>query len=199
MNKHLSRLLMAVSLISALPAQAGVSPLGIAIMPPVQFPPADFTVAGARASVLWGRHRYVYGFDIGAIGNITEQANSGVAAAGIFNLNYGAVTVVGLQAAGITNINKNKLTGVGVQVAGIANSNLAEATLFGAQVALANLAGHTSIRGIQAGVYNEAYDVAGLQVGVINSAQNLHGLQIGLLNSCRNGLFSVAPILNVGF
>ena len=72
-------------------------------------------------------------------------------------------------------------------------------TLLGVMVSLANLADHTSIRGLQVGVYNTANDVAGFQIGLINTAQTLHGLQIGLLNSCRNGLFSVAPILNVGF
>jgi hypothetical protein len=33
----------------------------------------------------------------------------------------------------------------------------------------------------------------------VNIADSLHGIQIGLINFHRQGLFSVAPILNVGF
>ena len=191
--------MIATAFIALHHAEAAVSPLGIAIMPPVQFPPTDFTITGARASALWGRHRYMYGVDAGAIGNITEQGSAGISVAGIFNYNMGTITMVGLQAAGILNYNNNKLTGVGVQVAGILNQNIAESHLYGVQVAAVNLANHTNIRGVQVGLWNEANDVAGFQIGVINTAQNLHGFQIGLLNTCRNGLFSVAPILNVGF
>src|SRR5665213_862257 len=80
-------------------AQAAVSPLAIAIVPPVQFPPDDFNVAGARISVIWGHHRNVYGLDLGVIGNMTDQDFVGIGISGLFNLTPGTTDIVGLQLA----------------------------------------------------------------------------------------------------
>src|SRR5258708_2745191 len=104
-------------------ANAAISPIAIDIVPPLQFPPEDFSVTGLRVSALWGQHRNMYGIDIGALGNITELAFTGIAVAGGFNHTRGNTTIVGLQAAGITNINTNKVSVVGIQVAGGMNSN----------------------------------------------------------------------------
>jgi hypothetical protein len=180
-------------------AHALVSPLGVAILAPVQFPPTSFTLVGARASVFWGKHRDVWGLDIGAIGNMTEGSFAGIGVSGIFNYNKGMSTVVGLQFAGITNINVNKARVLGLQVAGVFNHNRAESSVVGLQLALANLAPATSIYGFQAGVYNRSRAIYGFQIGLINSTDSLHGLQIGLLNFNKSGIFSVAPILNIGF
>jgi len=192
-----------VVLISALSlapeARAAVSPLGVSILPPVQFPPGDFNVAGVRASVVWGKHRRVYGLDIAGIGNMTEQQFAGIAAAGGFNLNHGLVTVVFLQAAGVGNFNQAQSKIFGVQVAGLINSNKGESTLIGLQLAPINLSAHTKIGGIQAGIFNTANEVYGIQIGLVNVTQRLHGLQIGLVNFHREGLFAVAPLLNFGF
>lgn len=192
-------LVFLVSAIAAPVAEAAVSPLGLSIIPPVQFPPGDFNVAGARASVLWGKHRRVYGLDVGGIGNMTEQQFAGIAVAGGFNLNQGQVTVVLLQAAGIANVNRAQSKIFGVQVAGLINSNKGESTLVGLQLAPVNLASHTKIGGIQAGIYNTANVVYGLQIGLVNVTNRLHGLQIGLVNVHKQGLFAVAPFLNFGF
>src|SRR6202035_1617783 len=100
-------------------AQAGVSPLGVSIVGPVEFPPSDFTITGARLRLLWGQTRMVYGIDLGVVGNITEQQFTGIGVSGIFNLNKGESTIIGLQAAGITNINVNKSQIVGLQVAAV--------------------------------------------------------------------------------
>jgi hypothetical protein len=191
---------LAVLLLSLPEARAGVTPLSINIVPPAQFPPSDFTVAGVRASVIWGRHRNVYGFDLGAIGNMTDGNLVGLAAAGVFNLNRGESTHLGLQLAGVTNVNVNKARNFGLQVAGALNINYAESRLVGVQLAaLGNYSPFTAVYGLQAGLYNKAREVYGFQIGLINVVENLHGIQIGLVNFNTRGLFAVAPILNVGF
>ncbi len=181
------------------PANAGLSPLAVSIVPPVQFPAQDFTVTGARISALWGDHKNVYGLDLGLVGNMTDGEMIGIGVSGIFNYNKGLTTGVFLQAAGLGNFNVNKAMIYGVQIAGLVNSNKAESRVVGLQIAAVNLANYTDIRGIQAGIYNTARDVVGFQIGLVNQCDTLHGLQIGLINFHTRGLFSVAPILNVGF
>ena len=178
---------------------AAVTPISISIVPPIQFPPQNFTVAGARVSALWGQHGHVYGLDIGVIGNITTQDFGGIAVSGIFNRNYGTTTVVGLQLAGIANINTQKTNVVGLQVASV-NSNTGTSTVTGLQIGIvANLSSHTKVYGFQIGAYNAADEVYGFQIGIINKANSLHGLQIGLINFHEKGVFRVCPILNFGF
>lgn len=180
-------------------AEAAMSPVAIAIAPPIQFPGSDFSVTGLRMSVLWGRQRNVYGLDVGGIGNITEGQMTGIGVSGVFNLNRGETTGVLLQAAGLGNFNQAKAHIYGIQLAGIINSNNAESTVGGLMLAAINLGPYTNIRGIQAGLYNRAHDVVGFQIGIVNDCDTLHGIQIGLVNFHRQGLFSVAPILNAGF
>lgn len=181
------------------PSQAAFSPVSVGIFPPVQFPASDFTISGFRLSLLWGKQRDIYGLDIGAIGNITEQEFVGTSISGIFNSTNGSTTVLGVQLAGITNVNTNKTDVFGIQIAGIVNSNKAVSKIAGLQVSIANLSPHTDIYGLQVGIYNTALNVNGLQVGIVNVTDSLHGLQIGLLNFHRKGFFTVSPIINIGF
>jgi hypothetical protein len=180
-------------------AMAAISPVGLSVIPPAQIPTSDFTVTGARASVLWGNHREVYGLDLGLIGNMSEGSFGGIAAAGVFNWNKGSATVIGLQAAGLANINQNKARIIGLQVAAGINSNSAESTLVGAGLSLVNRMPHTTVVGLQAGLYNTAREVYGFQFGLFNVTESLHGVQVGLLNFNKTGLFSVAPFINIGF
>ncbi len=191
-------LLLAV-LFTSQAAWSAMSPIGISIVPPVQFPPDDFSVAGARFSLIYGQHRDVYGLDIGAIGNITDQKFVGLGIAGGFNYTKGATRIIGLQLAGLTNINTNKTVVYGFQIAGLANYNSASSEFYGVQLALANLSHHSEVNGLQVGIYNRAQTVHGLQIGLVNYTNNLKGLQIGLLNFYPKGVFSVSPILNFGF
>jgi hypothetical protein len=184
---------------SASQAYALVSPLGAAILAPVQFPPTSFTIVGARLSVFWGEHRDVYGLDAGAIGNMTDGSFAGIGVSGLFNYNKGTATIVGLQLAGAANVNINKTRVVGLQVAGLTNMNKAESTVAGLQFALANICPAQTTIGFQAGIYNKSHTVYGFQIGLVNVTESLHGLQIGLVNFNKTGLFAVAPILNVGF
>src|SRR6185312_9785453 len=105
MTKLFKLLLAALSLTSFSIAQAGITPIGIAIMPPVELPPQDFTVVGARVSVIYGENYNMYGVDLGAIGNVTDQNFVGIGVSGVFNFNKGQSTILGLQAAGIANVN----------------------------------------------------------------------------------------------
>ena len=204
MQKLIKALIIAVAFVATfLPmksAQAFVTPLSIGVLPPIQFPPTDFTVAGVRVSALYGMHRDVYGIDIGLLGNITEQSFVGAAVSGIFNETKGMTTVIGTQLAGIANVNIQKAHVIGVQLAGIINSNSAESAVVGIQAALiANLSEYTNIYGVQLGLYNRAKDVYGFQLGLVNKATSLHGIQIGLLNINQTGLLAMAPIINIGF
>lgn len=180
-------------------SQAALSPLSVSIFPPVQFPPSDFSITGARVSALWGRHRDVYGIDVGLLGNITDQSFTGIAVSGLFNATHGTTNVLGLQAAGLANFNTNKTSVYGIQFAALLNKNDAESKVAGLQLALANLSPNTNVYGFQIGIYNKARAVYGLQIGLVNDCTDLHGLQIGLVNFHHNGLFVVAPILNFGF
>lgn len=189
-----------VPLLFSLQLNAATSPLAVAIVKPIEFPPDDYNVTGIRVSLLWGHHRSVYGFDFGVLGNITELDFAGIAFAAGFNMTRGEAHFVGGQFAGITNINTNKAHVVGVQFAGGVNFNQAESSVSGLQAALiGNLASYTKIYGVQIGLYNRALSIYGLQVGLINIAENVHGLQIGLINFNRTGVFAVSPVLNFGF
>jgi hypothetical protein len=179
---------------------AAFSPISIGIVPPLEFPPSDFTVTGVRVSALYGSQRDVYGLDLGVLGNVSYVAFTGIAISGLFNITHGMTNVIGLQLAGVTNVNTEKTHVVGLQLAGLLNENTAESTVAGLQIALlANLSAHTSIYGAQVGIFNKALNVYGFQIGVVNVANSLHGLQIGLLNYNTTGLLAVSPILNAGF
>jgi hypothetical protein len=200
MSKSIRIFLLGFVLLLCSGARAAISPLSVSVLAPVQFPPGDFSVTGARVSAFWGHHRDVYGLDFGVIGNITDQDFVGLAISGIFNITHGTTTILGLQAAGVTNVNTNKTNIFGAQIALAINSNQASSSVTGLQAAiLGNLAAHTDIYGAQVGLYNRAQSVYGFQIGLINDTDSLHGIQIGLLNFNRKGLFAVSPILNIGF
>jgi hypothetical protein len=181
------------------PAWAAFSPVALDILPPLQFPPDDFSITGVRASAIWGNHRNVYGFDVGVIGNVTQIEFTGIALSGVFNLTRGTTTAIGAQVAGIVNANMNKTTVIGIQAAVLANINEASSDVVGLQLAVANLSNYTQITGFQVGLYNRAQNVRGLQIGLVNRADSLHGLQIGVVNFNAKGPFAVSPVLNVGF
>jgi hypothetical protein len=202
-QKFLRFATLSLILIGASSARAALSPVAIAIVapvPPIEFPTEDVTITGVRVSALWGSHRSIYGIDLGVIGNITKQDFAGIGVSGIFNYTDGQTTIVGLQAAGITNMNVKEARIFGVQVAGVVNSNTAGSLIIGLQLAaIANLSPHATIGGAQIGLYNTAREVYGFQIGVVNVAEVLHGIQIGVLNIHKQGLFSVCPIINIGF
>lgn len=189
--------LSALFLIS--PVYAAMSPLGVSIVSPLQFPASDYDITGARVSLIFGRNRDFTGIDLGLLGNITTGKFTGLAISGLFNNTRSMTTITGLQLAGLANINSQKTTVYGIQAALGANYNNAESTIYGFQLALANLSENTTINGLQVGIYNKARAVRGFQIGLINMTQSLSGIQIGLLNFYNEGLFKVSPIINIGF
>ena len=200
MHKYLRYVFIAAMFLSVCQAHAGFSPAAVALFAPVEFPPSDYSVTGLRVSALLGKHRDVYGFDLAGLGNITEQSFGGIAVAGLFNMTQGTTTILGLQLAGAANINTNKTRVFGLQATLGVNSNLAESMVAGLQLGLlGNYSPFIKVIGAQIGVYNRANEVYGFQIGLVNVAESLHGIQIGLINFNHKGLFSVAPLINVGF
>lgn len=197
MRKNIFITIIALTLLTISNVQAAVSPVAFGIVPPVQFPPKDFSITGLRLSVV-GSHRDMYGVDLGLIGNITAQDFTGIAISGGFNKTEGTVTALGAQIAGLANWNTNKTTVYGIQAAAL-NMNKATSTVVGLDVALVNLTEQTAIYGLQAGLYNKARVVYGFQIGLVNEATDLHGIQIGIVNFHHRGLFAVCPIINMGF
>jgi hypothetical protein len=200
MKTYIRTLLGLVAFLSFVQAHAAVTPLAFGIAPPVQFPPKDFTIAGARISALYGEARDLYGVDVGLLGNITDGEFKGLAVAGLFNATKGTTDIIGLQLAGITNINTSKTMVAGIQATLGINYNSAASTLSGLELAgLANISPFMDVYGAQVALYNRAKDVYGLQIGLVNIADNLHGVQIGLVNFNHKGPFAISPFLNVGF
>jgi hypothetical protein len=180
---------------------AAMSPIGVSVIPPLQFPTEEVSITGVRLGVLWSNHRNVYGADLGVIGGSTSLHFGGVAqASGLLNYNKGSASVVGLQFSGGANINGTAARVFGIQAASF-NNNRGESLLVGVGLGvLANASPHMTVVGVQAaGLYNSARTVNGLQIGLINVADVLRGLQIGLVNIHKQGLFKVCPILNFGF
>lgn len=196
-RSHLKLSLLSLCLLGGSQALAAFSPLGVSLVAPVQFPGSDFTITGARLNLIYGQVQSVYGFDIGLV-NSTTQNMVGIQA-GLLNLNGGTTTAVGLQLGAVGNFNTNKVNVYGLQLAAGMNSNQAESVLVGLGLAAVNNTPFTKVIGVQAGIYNRANNVYGFQIGLINSAEYLHGIQIGLLNFNNHGLFSVSPLINVGF
>lgn len=199
MRKNIIIPLIFFALLTSINSMAAVSPVSFGIVPPIQFPPSDFSVTGLRVSALWGSHRDMYGVDLGLVGNITAQDFTGIGLSGGFNKTEGTTNAIGLQGAGIANWNTGKTSIYGLQFAGIVNMNKAASKVVGVDLAMVNLTAQTVIYGVQAGVYNKARSVYGLQLGIVNDCTDLHGIQIGLVNFHRQGLFVVSPVINIGF
>jgi len=200
MRKYVSLFLLVAAILPFNLAQAAISPVSVAIVPPIQFPPSDFSVTGVRASALWGNHRDMYGIDVGLLGNITQQDFTGIAVSGVFNNTRGVTNAIGMQFAGLANVNTGKVTVIGLQGTLGVNYNTAASSVSGLQLALiANISPFTDIYGFQIGLYNRAKEVYGVQIGLVNVADNLHGIQIGIANFNAKGPFAISPIINVGF
>jgi hypothetical protein len=188
-----------LSFVGSPKAHAFPSPVSLSILPPVQFPPEDFSITGIRMSVFYGHHRDVYGLDLGVLGNVTDQDFTGIAVSGLFNYTKGTAHIIGLQLAGATNIATEKTYVYGLQAALGLNYLSAQSSIYGVELALVNIAPNTTINGLQLGLYNRAQTVHGFQIGLINVTNSLSGLQIGLANFNHTGLFPISPFLNVGF
>lgn len=179
--------------IKPLPARplVGEQPFGFALMPKVETPDEDWDVVVFRLNLFVGRHRCVYGLDLGILGGMADQEMDGLAISVIFNdigMSDGA-----LQFAGIFNHADWNFSGL--QLA--AGFCWTEGAFSGLQVALANKVGR--LGGVQIGAVNFAEKGSGLQIGAFNFSEQLEGFQIGVINVNRDSSVPMFPILNFAF
>lgn len=170
---------------------AGTSPFAISLVPAIGLPGEAWDVAGLRINLLVGRHRDVWGFDVGLLGNEVSDDFEGVEAAGLFNRvgrSDGA-----WQAAGILNRCEGDF--YGLQTAGALNWT--DGAVEGLQIALVNRA--TELSGLQIGLYNAIDRGSGVQIGIVNAARSFDGLQIGVINVIRDSTMPFFPIVNFAF
>lgn len=154
------------------------TPLQVSLFPPVELPPSD-AVFGARANLLYGKIKSVYGLDVGIIQHTTEK-NVGVQA-GAANW---ANDITGVQASPFLNIAGDSLFlvqfgGYGVSYAGKING-----IQWGSLFIRAN-----KITGVQLGFVQMADEMEGIQCGDVSYAGSGGGVQLG-------GLFSRADNFN---
>lgn len=181
-------------------AHALVSPVGVSLTPPAQFPPRGSSVVGARLNLILGVHESVMGFDLGTIGNLTDRAFGGIQIAGGFNRNKGPASIYVAQLGGLINWNLSRSDIIGIQATLGMNVNLGRSTLVGIGIGtLGNNSPQSAVAGAQIGGVNRAKQVFGLQVGLVNITESLHGIQIGLVNINKSGPLYFFPGINVGF
>ena len=169
----------------------GEQPFGFAVMPKVETPDESWDVVVFRLNLFVGKHRCVYGLDLGILGGMAEQEMGGLAISGLFNdigMSEGA-----LQIAGILNHADWNFSGL--QLA--AGFCWTEGAFSGLEIALANKVGRLS--GVQIGAFNFAEKGSGLQIGAVNFSEQLEGFQIGVLNINRDSSVPIMPILNFAF
>lgn len=172
------------------PPAPGLQVLALSLFPSVEVPSAEWDVAPLRLNLLVGRHRDVYGLDIGLLGNETTCEFAGVQAAGLFNRigsSRGAV-----QCSSILNRSIGDFSGLQVSLL-----NTVGAEMDGIQVGLVNRA--SVLSGLQVGFFNVVDSGRGVQIGVVNSAREIDGLQIGLLNVIEDSSVPFFPIVNFAF
>ncbi len=174
------------------PCSTASSPIGISLVQPVQFPPADWDINGIRLNILSGEHNNTAFIDLGVLANFTHGDMNGMQIAGLWNDVSGFAT--GLQIAGI--VNRNSGYTAGFQLACF-NYNNIEAETHAIQIGLFNFTGDTE--GLQIGVFNQSESMSGLQIGVFNLTNSMNGLQIGLCNVIRNSTMPVFIGLNMSF
>ena len=173
------------------PPAGGHSPRAHSVFPAVEAPAQDWDVGFLRVNLFVGRHRDVYGLDVGAIGNETTGDFVGVQAAGLYNRvgwSEGA-----FQFAGILNRSTGDFAGLQAAFA----ANVADGTMTGFQCGLVNRAAR--LDGLQIGFFNIAETGSGVQIGFWNSAQSLEGLQIGFGNVNADSSMPFFPVVNFAF
>ena len=174
-----------------LPPAEGMSPFALSLFPAAELPPRNWDIVFLRVNLLVGRHRDVYGVDVGAIGNETTGEFVGIQSAGLYNrvgFSEGA-----LQLAGVMNRSEGDFVGFQAAVA----ANITHGTMAGFQLGLVNRAAR--LDGLQIGLFNIAETGSGVQIGLWNSAQSLEGLQIGLGNCNSASTIPFFPVINFAF
>jgi len=126
----------------AISAQAEQRPVQVALIAPIQIFPDNYTIAGVRINLLYGRNATVTGLDLGLVNHTTMGVSKGY--------QHG---LVGLTEADF----------VGWQNNGI---NITKANFEGFQSGIVNYAHYAN--GVQFGLVNYAVSMKGLQIGLVN-------------------------------
>lgn len=170
---------------------AGITPLAISLVPPVQFPDENWDVCGLRLNLFVGRHRDVSFVDLGLLGNNVDGNLTGLEVAGLFNRigsSDGAI-----QVAGLFNYVERDFCGV----QGSLLVNRSDGDLEGLQLGSVNLG--QDVSGLQVGLFNRAERANGLQIGLVNYAYQMQGVQIGLINVIADSNVPFMIGLNAAF
>lgn len=169
----------------------GISPFAISFLPSAEFPNQGWDIVFLRLNILAGRHREVYGFDFGIVGNETVGEFAGVQVSGFYN--KVGFSEAALQFAGILNRCGGDFAGLQTALA----ANITDGTMSGFQFGIVNRAAR--LDGLQIGLFNVAETGSGVQIGLWNSAQSLEGLQIGIGNCNADSSMPFFPVVNFAF
>lgn len=169
----------------------GFTPISFSLFPGASLPPESWSVFFLRINIITGRHRDVYGFDIGTIGNEVIENFVGIQLAGFYN-KVGRSNSA-LQFAGLINRCQGDFTGM--QIATLQNTT--DGTMTGFQFGILNRV--SRLDGLQIGLVNVAETGTGIQIGLWNSARSLEGLQIGVANCNTDSTIPFFPVINFAF
>lgn len=117
-------------------------PIQLSLFSPVQIVKEDQGVAGIRLSLLYGKNKYVTGFDWGLVSHSTSGLSKGA-----------QIGLVGLVESDFVGFQGNFIN--------VTNKNFE-----GFQWGFVNYAGHAN--GFQLGFVNYAMTMKGLQIGLVN-------------------------------
>jgi hypothetical protein len=155
-------------------AQPLGKPFQLALFDPVQIVPRDEGVSGVAINVIYGKNRFIRGFEIGLVNNVEEDVSG--YQLGIVDFTGG--NHVGLQATFGVAITTGRLEGL--------------------QTGFVTVAGSTS--GFQLGLVNHTKRARGLQLGLVNHTETMNGIQIGVVNIIeQGGWLPVTIIVNGSF
>jgi hypothetical protein len=135
-------LAIAAMTLMTIPAMAQTRPFQLALVAPIQIFPENYSIAGIRINLIYGRNASVTGLDWGLINHTT----SGVTTAAQF---------------GLVGISDGDFVGWQNNWANVANKNFN-----GLQSGLVNYANNA--KGLQFGFINYARKLNGLQIGLLN-------------------------------
>jgi len=124
------------------PAVAQEKPIQLSLFSPIQLVSEESAISGVRLSLLYGKNKYVTGFDWGLVNHSTSGVSKGV--------QFGLVGLVDANFTGWQN------TAV----------NITKGDFEGFQWGVVNYARRAS--GFQLGFVNYAMSMKGLQIGLVN-------------------------------
>lgn len=193
-----------------------ISPFAISLIPSVEWPSEKWDVCLLRLNLSAGRHRAVYGLDVGVMGNGSGQL-WGVSIAGLVSVSgkgihgisvggfasgaieniygvsiggifSGAENMYGISIGGLCSGGKQKMCGISIGgFSGISGIlDADEGVAYG--ISVCGLGNYyADMTGLQiAGVINGAKHLAGIQIGCLNMTEDMRGLQIGVVNFAKS-------------